>query len=63
MDDTAGNGAYLVVSIHAPVKGATIYSKRIVGTVDVSIHAPVKGATYVVSIGAHTSRSFQSTRP
>jgi len=34
-----------MVSIHAPVKGATFFSARVVHAADVSIHAPVKGAT------------------
>ena len=35
----------LVVSIHAPVWGATHASKAFRGSVSVSIHAPVWGAT------------------
>ena len=34
-----------VVSIHAPVKGATKVVKGSMVVIDVSIHAPVKGAT------------------
>ena len=37
--------AAAVVSIHAPVKGATGYRHRQYGRLCVSIHAPVKGAT------------------
>ena len=33
------------VSIHAPVRGATIFSRRGRRGVSVSIHAPVRGAT------------------
>ncbi len=33
------------VSIHAPVKGATIRMKSLNQQLEVSIHAPVKGAT------------------
>ena len=33
------------VSIHAPVKGATILMLEFISAVGVSIHAPVKGAT------------------
>ena len=35
----------LIVSIHAPVKGATAASWVSLGDIAVSIHAPVKGAT------------------
>ena len=34
-----------MVSIHAPVKGATRAMEHYGWTIDVSIHAPVKGAT------------------
>ena len=33
------------ISIHAPVKGATRFSKDMYTLYDISIHAPVKGAT------------------
>ena len=33
------------VSIHAPVKGATVQTARSAVAMSVSIHAPVKGAT------------------
>jgi len=33
------------ISIHAPVKGATIYDISLKRLIDISIHAPVKGAT------------------
>ena len=37
----------IVVSIHAPVKGATLALMGVVtGGIAVSIHAPVKGATH-----------------
>ena len=35
----------LSISIHAPVKGATVQFRPIAGVDDISIHAPVKGAT------------------
>ena len=35
-----------VVSIHAPVRGATIGDASLQGLVGVSIHAPVRGATH-----------------
>ena len=37
----------LAVSIHAPVKGATLKHTNDRGLPTVSIHAPVKGATQV----------------
>ena len=36
----------LIVSIHAPVKGATVYLFHVSISFRVSIHAPVKGATF-----------------
>ena len=33
------------ISIHAPVKGATIYLTKALSMLEISIHAPVKGAT------------------
>ena len=44
--------AHGLVSIHAPVWGATPMIRRIVGVDGVSIHAPVWGAT-VVCFGAN----------
>ena len=41
VDDEIDNG----VSIHAPVKGATVLDSEINLNFFVSIHAPVKGAT------------------
>ena len=37
------------ISIHAPVKGATLKNYRTAGEAGISIHAPVKGATISVS--------------
>ena len=37
--------ALLLISIHAPVKGATIIIRDVLGQYRISIHAPVKGAT------------------
>ena len=53
----------LVISIHAPVKGATLYYANDKGGLDISIHAPVKGATFQnISTGEMPSQ-FQSTHP
>ena len=35
-----------IISIHAPVKGATAEQAVTMKNVDISIHAPVKGATF-----------------
>ena len=41
--------AKTVISIHAPVKGATIWTLLdMPATGEISIHAPVKGATRIV---------------
>jgi len=50
------------VSIHAPVRGATLSDKLASETAGVSIHAPVRGATYLPMLEACPSM-FQSTRP
>ncbi len=52
----------LIVSIHAPVWGATYPEGLGQATVDVSIHAPVWGATRIGKIFQFTV-VFQSTRP
>ena len=36
-----------IISIHAPVKGATMYIKLFLSNIHISIHAPVKGATFL----------------
>ena len=36
-----------VISIHAPVKGATSFLMLLIIRHGISIHAPVKGATYI----------------
>ena len=49
-----------MVSIHAPVKGATPRRRLLLGRLDVSIHAPVKGAT---GRRATTRRASQRFNP
>ncbi len=49
-----------VVSIHAPVQGATGRVFRIGPVIDVSIHAPVQGATPLAKI-FDRGLTFQST--
>ena len=51
-----------IVSIHAPVKGATFFMERHYDGVEVSIHAPVKGAT-ISEYGDTIELEFQSTHP
>ena len=51
-----------LVSIHAPVKGATNGPKLLQRDFIVSIHAPVKGATCSTAVRAMPAK-FQSTRP
>ena len=48
-----------MVSIHAPVKGATYNPTTKETMLNVSIHAPVKGAT-VLGAGCVKSQSFNS---
>ena len=51
-----------MVSIHAPVKGATYTILNPIPKTCVSIHAPVKGATNVDNLAVKTDE-FQSTLP
>ena len=51
------------VSIHAPVKGATLVGGRVGSAGRVSIHAPVKGATGLSLHNVDAGGVFQSTRP
>jgi|GEM_PF-214996 len=51
------------ISIHAPAKGATVYSQTITGTTAISIHAPAKGATQDRWPSGYKRESFQSTHP
>ena len=53
----------LLISIHAPVKGATHVSVAYVDLFGISIHAPVKGATTLPPCIASYKASFQSTHP
>ncbi len=63
-DDGAAAGALLaqIVSIHAPVMGATATDATLFGDQEVSIHAPVMGATWRMS-STRTDILFQSTPP
>ena len=57
-----GARTLLIVSIHAPVKGATDVCYLFSQVFVVSIHAPVKGATALPS-WAESSSLFQFTLP
>ena len=50
------------ISIHAPVKGATILRHFLADEPVISIHAPVKGATHAEPL-AEMGLVFQSTLP
>ena len=52
-----------MISIHAPVKGATLIHIRRHYNRDISIHAPVKGATQRREKFRYPWRTFQSTHP
>ena len=47
-----------VISIHAPVKGATLFAHGAVGGQPISIHAPVKGATSLPDRPEQQARNF-----
>ena len=51
-----------LISIHAPVKGATSINYALPGIGKISIHAPVKGATYGTNVHGERKK-FQSTLP
>ena len=48
----------IIISIHAPVKGATYYEVTHNGDKGISIHAPVKGATKTVLATSSCSTYF-----
>ena len=54
--------ALMLISIHAPVKGATAVIVYVVEWIVISIHAPVKGATGE-HLASHQKNKFQSTLP
>ena len=61
--DSAFAESHCCVSIHAPVRGATLLRPRCrVGSI-VSIHAPVRGATGWRLPPVSWTNQFQSTRP
>ena len=51
------------VSIHAPLRGATLLISDTCGLCTVSIHAPLRGATCPGSFTSSNQPSFQSTHP
>ena len=59
--DPAAYGAYELgkrISIHAPVKGATVRQELVYIRTVISIHAPVKGATWLCSSLLHIRQNF-----
>ena len=52
-----------IISIHAPVKGATVLRCVLIDCSVISIHAPVKGATRIGCIMSSPPAIFQSTHP
>jgi len=53
----------IVISIHAPVKGATPDMAQDGHLHLISIHAPVKGATEIAAAMFSQAAIFQSTHP
>ena len=53
---------FLIISIHAPTRGATRTEGTLYKNKDISIHAPTRGATWTVLMATHTLL-FQSTLP
>ncbi|EES73065.1 hypothetical protein POTG_02165 [Paenibacillus sp. oral taxon 786 str. D14] len=51
-----------VISIHAPLQGATHLAPSFIELSSISIHAPLQGAT-VVSVVSNDPVGFQSTHP
>ena len=47
-----------MISIHAPVKGATRDTLTTLREIEISIHAPVKGATGIIHDSRHRGRYF-----
>ena len=53
----------VIISIHAPAKGATTHGIVLAVNKDISIHAPAKGATCGCALTESEYRLFQSTLP
>ena len=51
------------ISIHAPARGATLPSMRLIHSASISIHAPARGATHGKSSAHVVGCIFQSTHP
>ena len=56
-------GGVILVSIHAPLKGATAMDEDDAPPLNVSIHAPVKGATPNTNVDNNNNNAFQFTLP
>ena len=59
-DRRAGYGEqeYGIISIHAPARGATSISRRLIQHINISIHAPARGATAVYNRSNHIQHDF-----
>ena len=53
----------IIISIHAPARGATKYVNAKIYICIISIHAPARGATQCNEPGRHNRPEFQSTLP
>ena len=51
-----------MISIHAPIQGATYVFEISAGRFYISIHAPIQGATLKPKLTQHCTRRFQFTR-
>ena len=60
---TPGGHVCVVISIHAPARGATVEIKKTFTILVISIHAPARGATSIPLIDATVDNAFQSTLP
>ena len=59
-------GLMIDISIHAPAKGATVYTMQKLSYTTISIHAPAKGATkavlyYLILLGYFNPRSREGS--
>ena len=57
------NKRMLMISIHAPARGATIQTEHGAALVGISIHAPARGATVTSGSSTNCVNVFQSTLP
>ena len=53
----------IIISIHAPARGATRSKRANLEAICISIHAPARGATWQGKLPAKAQHRFQSTLP